>query len=149
MRLVRRLIRLLRHLARRPARPTHPRPWEPPATGTVHFGGESFEPELDEVRLADQLARVRNLMADGQWRTPVAILEAVGQGSEQTAAITARLRDIRKPRFGEHLVERRRVGNTGLFEYRVMPSGTPPTPSAQLSLFPADDTPEGDSDANE
>ena len=45
------------------------------------------------------------------WLSPM-----VG-GSE--AGISARLRDLRKPRFGGYTVERRRVDG-GLFEYRIL-----------------------------
>jgi hypothetical protein len=55
-------------------------------------------------------------MLDGTWRTLEGIRSTVG-GSE--AGISARLRDLRKPRFGGYGVERRRVSG-GLFEYRVL-----------------------------
>lgn len=80
------------------------------------FDGITYEPEHDETRLATQLARVTRLMADGQFRTLAQIARAVG-GSE--ASVSARLRDLRKPRFGAFQVERRRVEG-GLFEYRVV-----------------------------
>lgn len=43
-------------------------------------------------------------------------LHNLAGGSE--AGISARLRDLRKPRFGGYQVERRRVEG-GLFEYRI------------------------------
>jgi hypothetical protein len=54
-------------------------------------------------------------MADGRWRTLGEIQAACG-GSE--AAVSARLRDLRKVRHQSHIVERRRVAG-GLWEYRV------------------------------
>lgn len=78
------------------------------------FDGPSITPE-DTHRLGRQLERVKALMSDGNWRTLKAIAEAVG-GSE--AGVSARLRDLRKPRFGGLCVSRRRVDG-GLWEYRV------------------------------
>jgi hypothetical protein len=81
------------------------------------FDGVTFDPALDGHRLTGQLARVYALMADGHWRTLRQIAAAAG-GTE--AAVSARLRDLRKSKFGGHTVERRRVaGANGLWEYRV------------------------------
>lgn len=79
------------------------------------FDGKTYEPELDFTRLHSQLARVLDLMIDGEWRTLDQIHSSIG-GS--IPSISARLRDLRKSKFGEFNVERRRVG-VGLFEYRV------------------------------
>jgi hypothetical protein len=80
------------------------------------FDGETYEPARDKARLTGQLGRVRALMSDGEWRTLRQIAEAV-TGSE--AGVSARLRDLRKVKFGAHGVERRRVDG-GLFEYRLV-----------------------------
>lgn len=94
----------------------------------LNFDGDTYEPELDHDRLATLLDRVRTLMADGRWRTLAAITEVCG-GTE--ASVSARLRDLRKPRFGSHDIERRRVcGSDGLFEYRM--AGTIAALPAQL-----------------
>lgn len=79
------------------------------------FDGETFTPELDAERLTTQLLKVKALMRDGQWRTLAQIAKAVG-GSE--AGVSARLRDLRKPRNGAMNVERERVAD-GLWRYRV------------------------------
>ncbi len=79
------------------------------------FDGSTFVPERDGERLRSQLQRVRDLMIDGQWRTLAQIASNVG-GSE--AGISARLRDLRKPRNGGYTVERKYAGE-GLFEYRL------------------------------
>jgi len=83
------------------------------------FGGETYTPTLDGPRLHTLLARVLGLMADKQWRTLAEIKAQVG-GSE--AGISARLRDLRKPRFGAFDVNRRRRGavKAGLHEYQVI-----------------------------
>ena len=80
------------------------------------FDGATYEPLHDQTRLTGQFERVRDLMADGQWRTLEQIQQAAGPGTLQ--GISARLRDLRKPRFGSHNVQRRRVTG-GLFEYRI------------------------------
>ena len=80
-----------------------------------YFDGETYQPEYDLDRLASQFERVKLLMRDGRWRTLAEIAKLV-DGSE--AGVSARLRDLRKPRFGGYTVERRRVDG-GLWQYRV------------------------------
>lgn len=74
----------------------------------------------DEPRLSTQLAAVKDLMLDGRFRTLEEIQrELRAQGIEaMLQGISARLRDLRKRRFGSHTVERRKRA-PGLFEYRV------------------------------
>lgn len=81
-----------------------------------HFAGIIFEEERDGERLARQLAKVQALMSDGGWRTLSEIEERIPEASQ--AGISARLRDLRKPKFGGHTVDRRYVGR-GLWEYRL------------------------------
>lgn len=80
------------------------------------FDGKTYEPKRDFDRLTGQLQKVRAFMSDGQWHTLEQIQSICG-GTE--AAISARLRDLRKEKYGSHNVERRHV-NRGLFEYRVV-----------------------------
>jgi hypothetical protein len=80
------------------------------------FGGETYEPERDHDRLARQLRAVRLLMLDHEWRTLGEIAAVVGAPE---ASVSARLRDLRKDKFGGYIVERRYVYR-GLFEYRVL-----------------------------
>lgn len=82
------------------------------------FNGATFDEKQDSQRLGKLLAAVRQVMADGAWRT-LAELQAAAGGSE--ASVSARLRDLRKPRFGNHWVERRRRGEEkrGLWEYKL------------------------------
>ena len=39
------------------------------------FGGQTYDPAQDKDRLTRQLWAVKNLMADGKWRTLAAITE--------------------------------------------------------------------------
>jgi hypothetical protein len=82
------------------------------------FDGETYEPEYDHERLGAQALRVWALIQDGEWRT-LAEIEAL-TGDPQ-ASISARLRDFRKRKFGQHVVERRRrETRRGLWEYRAL-----------------------------
>lgn len=83
------------------------------------FDGATFDPALDGERLRRQLGRVFDLMRDGAWRSLAEIAAATGDGE---ASISARLRDLKKPKFGAYLVERRRESG-GLWRYRVLPGG--------------------------
>jgi hypothetical protein len=85
---------------------------------TLDFDGATYEAKHDRARLGEQLKRVFELMGDGSWRTLNEIAELTG---DQAQSISARLRDLRKERFGSHKIERRRRGNPGdgLFEYRI------------------------------
>ena len=84
------------------------------------FDGSTYESQHDRVRLTGQLLAVYSIMCDGYWHTLSEIRNRVGRGTE--AAISARLRDLRKERFGRHTVERQRKGfpYKGLFEYRLI-----------------------------
>jgi hypothetical protein len=96
------------------------------------FDGETFEHDHDGPRLRRQLTRVYALMFDSRWRTLDEISEVTG---DPPASISARLRDLRKARFGAHDVARRRRGEyaAGLFEYRIVPPPPPPPiPAANL-----------------
>ena len=87
------------------------------------FDGPTFDPKHDAERLGAQLAKVRDLMADGAWRT----LDEIGVAVfVPGASVSARLRDLRKEKFGAFTVERRARGerSSGLFEYRVVKGAT-------------------------
>lgn len=85
----------------------------------MNFDGPSFDKDLDGARLARQLAAVKAFMLArrGRFATLAEIANATGFPE---ASVSARLRDLRKPRFGSYQVERRRVpGANGLHEYAV------------------------------
>lgn len=85
------------------------------------FDGVTIDPALDNLRLGGQMQRVYYWMQSGEWRT-LTQLAVLAQGTE--AAVSARLRDLRKPQWGEHTVEKRRdnQGSLGLWYYRLIPS---------------------------
>jgi hypothetical protein len=90
------------------------------------FSGETYKPERDFVRLSGQLGRVFDVMKDGRWRTLTQIANQIYYSRtghlDTEAAISARLRDLRKEAHGGHTVERRYVAN-GLHEYRLIVKG--------------------------
>ena len=76
---------------------------------------ETYTEERDGARIAKQREAVLNLMRDGQWRTLAEISAATGAPE---ASASARLRDLRKERFGSHTVDRTHVSR-GLWRYRI------------------------------
>jgi DNA-binding Lrp family transcriptional regulator len=82
----------------------------------MSFSGTTYDDKLDGPRLTQQYQRAFACMADGQWRTLEALADMVGA---PTHSVSARLRDMRKKRFGAHLVERKRIAG-GLYEYRLI-----------------------------
>jgi predicted transcriptional regulator len=81
------------------------------------FDGATYEPEKDQTRLSRQMDMVVRLMSDGTWRS---LEEVSAELDIPTQSASARLRDLRKKRFGYRRVDRRRRGG-GTFEYRVIP----------------------------
>lgn len=86
-----------------------------------HFNGSDYTPELDHARLGKQITDIYNLMEDGKWRTLREIEQATGHPQ---ASCSAQLRNLRKSRFGGHLVNKRRRPSTdldrGIFEYQLV-----------------------------
>jgi hypothetical protein len=81
--------------------------------------GRTYEVAHDGPRLQSLLVSVLALMRDGEWRTCSEIKATLKRGSE--SGIGARLRDLRKERFGSLPVEIRRRGlpEEGVWEYRI------------------------------
>lgn len=77
--------------------------------------GETYDRTKDKARLNSQFQDVRDLMTDGLWRTLEEIKAVTGH---PTHSISARIRDLRKPKFGGYTVERRRR-TKGTWEYRI------------------------------
>ncbi len=84
----------------------------------LRFNGPEYRPERDNPRLGAQITRIFTLMRDGRWRTLREIADTTG---DPESSVSAQLRHLRKPRFGEHTVERRQRGENGaLYEYRLV-----------------------------
>lgn len=80
------------------------------------FDGSTYDSGLDQQRLSKQFETVKNIMLDGAWHTYSEIRDLTGF---PTQSISARVRDLRKPRFGNYRVERERVEG-GLYQYRIV-----------------------------
>lgn len=96
-----------------------------------HRDGETYDAKRDRARLNRQALAVYDLMQDQRWRTLAEIAERT---HEPEASVSARLRDLRKPRFGAYVVEREYAGD-GQWRYRVLPPET--TEPVQLELLEA------------
>lgn len=98
-----------------PAPPKEPEPQE--------FDGQTYEEKLDGPRLRFQLERVREYMLAifPTWKALAEISQELEKQYEikfPEASISARLRDLRKRKFGGYVVEgKRREGGT--WEYLV------------------------------
>jgi histidinol phosphatase-like enzyme len=70
----------------------------------------------DLDRLNKQAKAVFNVICDGEWYTldQIAFCAHAPQ-----ASVSARLRDLRKPRFGGFVVQRKNMGG-GVFHYRLV-----------------------------
>ena len=88
---------------------------------SLHFDGETYDPPKDHARLTKQLDRVFALMRDGRYRTLAELAECVGAPE---GSVSARLRDLRKQKFGGWVVDRKRIGN--LHHYAIAGKQTPP-----------------------
>lgn len=77
--------------------------------------GETFDAKRDGKRLNKQAADAYAYMAHGQWRTLADIASATGHPE---ASVSARLRDLRRPKFGGYTVERKYIA-CGQWQYRL------------------------------
>ena len=80
------------------------------------FHGSDYLPARDDERLSSQLERVRDLMADSQWRSLNQIASATGAPA---ASVSAQLRHLRKERFGSNTVNKRYI-DRGHYLYQVI-----------------------------
>ena len=87
------------------------------------FDGDTYDRRQDKNRLWTQLEAIKDLsLTDERWYTLAQIKGILKHGYRLTAteaSISARLRDLRKARFGSYQVDRRRAG--ALYSYRVLP----------------------------
>ena len=86
----------------------------------ARFDGKTVDPAIDGDRLGRQMNAVFAAMKNGGWWT-LRGLANVSAGTE--AGVSARIRDLRKRRFGGYTVLRRRV-RAGLWEYRLVTKDT-------------------------
>jgi hypothetical protein len=81
----------------------------------VTFDGGTYSERLDRVRLLSQLDYVRDFLLQHGWVT----LYLISQELEYPeSSVSARIRDLRKEKFGGFKVVRRRKSE-GTFEYKI------------------------------
>ncbi len=85
-----------------------------------HRDGETYEPAVDLAPLNAQAQRVYAVIKDGAWYTLAQIASLTG---DPEASVSARLRDLRKDRFGGMNIQRSRPKGTRLWEYRLAQGG--------------------------
>ena len=85
----------------------------------MNFNGPCYDPQYDQARLSKQIVGIYNLMTDNQWRTLDEIHYETGYPQ---ASISAQLRNLKKVRFGSHLIMKRHRGerSNGLWEYKMI-----------------------------
>ena len=81
----------------------------------ANFDGETYDRDRDGARLAYQMSAVVSLVKNGSWWTLKDLSRTTGYPE---SSVSARLRDLRKPKFGSFNVERKYISR-GLWAYRV------------------------------
>ena len=81
-------------------------------------GGVTFDAARDTVRLNQQAQDVWDAMKTGGWWTLHRLSRATGHPE---ASVSARMRDLRKERFGSHTVQTECLVR-GLWRYRLIPN---------------------------
>lgn len=92
-----------------------------PPSRSDHFDGDDYAADKDEVRLNGQLRLIWLLMSGGGWFTVEGIVSHTGYPAN---SVQAQLRNLRKARYGAYDVQRRRITESGLYEYRVGEKGS-------------------------
>jgi hypothetical protein len=86
-------------------------------------GSDRYQPPLfpkaDHDRALIQLGAVKNLMADGKWRSIPEVAAELRAPDTSIPAIGARVRDLRKAVNGGHTVDKRQR-RPGYWEYQLV-----------------------------
>lgn len=90
------------------------------------FDGKTYNAPRDYIRLRGQLLRTWQVMLDGRERTLSMIAGETSDrrldgGRDSEAAVSARLRDFRKDKFGSHIVVAYNGGGS-LWWYKLVPN---------------------------
>ena len=81
-----------------------------------YFDGHTYHAPRDQARLSGQLYAVSMILADYQWHTLEELADKTGAS---VASVSARIRDLRKTRFGGRTIDRKYFSN-GLWRYRLV-----------------------------
>ena len=82
------------------------------------FEGQTYTRANDHSRLTRQLYAIYQIMRDHHWHT-LFDLDRETHHQYALTSISARLRDLRKPKWGGYTVLRRRVQSAGTWEYQI------------------------------
>ena len=90
----------------------------------AHFDGETYDAEMDHARLSTQIRAVRRFMLLNidEWLGPQHFERAMWRTGINTnwASLSARIRDLRKAKFGGCKIDSRRApSGNGAWEYRL------------------------------
>ncbi len=88
----------------------------PDAPPDGHRDGETYHAGIDFAPLNKQQQRVYLAVRDGDWFT---LRELSSKTGDPEASVSARLRDLRKDKFGGHTVNRRRRHGGRTWEYKL------------------------------
>ena len=80
------------------------------------FDGKTYNRGLDHTRLSTLLERVHAVMSDGEWHR---LSELAGRCGGSECSVSARIRDLRKEKFGAHHIISERVRD-GIWQYRLV-----------------------------
>jgi len=81
------------------------------------YGFRAVDPSIKTLN-----GMVLRLLRDHQWWTPYDLCDQILAKYAilvSDASITSRLRDLRKPQYGFHLIEKRRIVDSNAYEYRL------------------------------
>lgn len=89
----------------------------------------------ESARLDSLRSRVLEVLQTGRWYT-LAELVALCGGSPTGTGVAAKLRDLRKARYGGHTIVAEPTGAPGCWRYRLVPRPPAPAtgPAVQLGL---------------
>lgn len=103
---------------------TQAKPSPPPKGPVPDFDGRTYDRQFDYERLKTKFEKVFECMKDGRWRTIDEICAITGIDIRGSAGVSARLRDMRKAKFGGHTLNRRSPKTTGrekgVHEYQLI-----------------------------
>jgi hypothetical protein len=89
------------------------------ACGDVQ-GRLQLEPKQPSAKTLNQMVLER--LQSGHWLTPHQICDSFAYFEDvwiSDSSCTARIRDLRKPQYGSHTIEKRRREGSNAFEYRL------------------------------
>ncbi len=87
---------------------------------SLRFDGNDYVHSRDSSRLTGQIQRIYNTIQNGNWFTLGELADLTGAPE---ASISAQLRNLRKQRFGNHIIEKKHLDN-GLYSYRLVKETT-------------------------